>query len=71
MTAATAPELEISSFLFTVVNDTIGALAVTTAEEVKRRMPKAEWTGIGVEWMRSALGTREWRVPCLDVWIRL
>lgn len=32
---------------------------------------KAEWTGLGMEWLRSLLGRREWRVECLDLYIRL
>lgn len=32
---------------------------------------RREWTGIGMEWLRSLLGKREWRIDCLDVYIRL
>ena len=51
--------------------------------EVKRRVQNAvlgggagqsverEWTGLGLEWVRSWLGAREWRVKGLDVYIRL
>lgn len=30
-----------------------------------------EWTGIGLEWLRSLLGQREFTLPCVDVKIRL
>ena len=30
-----------------------------------------EWTGIGLEWLRSLLGRRELTLPCVDVKIRL
>ena len=30
-----------------------------------------EWTGLGLEWLRSLLGKREWTLPCVDVKIRL
>ncbi|KAK6521167.1 hypothetical protein TWF506_001395 [Arthrobotrys conoides] len=30
-----------------------------------------QWTGLGLEWLRSFLGSREWRVPCVDVTVRL
>ena len=30
-----------------------------------------EWTGIGLEWLRSLLGRREWTLPCIDVKVRL
>lgn len=64
--------VEDASFLATVANETAAALAAAAIEEVKRRMDsRPEWTGIGVEWIRSWLGAREWRLPCLDVYVRL
>ena len=60
------------SFLMSAINDTGAVLAGAAMEELKRKMtPRAEWTGIGMEWIRSWLGAREWRLPCLDVYIRL
>ena len=60
------------SLLLAALNDTAMALGGTALEELKRRAtPKSEWTGIGMQWMRSWLGSQEWRVPCLDVNIRL
>ncbi|TVY82473.1 Uncharacterized protein LSUE1_G003624 [Lachnellula suecica] len=53
------------------LNNTAAALASTALEEAKRRLARTEWTGVGVEWLRSLLGRREWRVPCIDVYIRL
>ncbi|CAL3966904.1 unnamed protein product [Diplocarpon coronariae] len=54
------------------LNNTAVALAETALEEAKRRLAmRTEWTGIGVEWLRSLLGRREWRLPCVDVYIRL
>ncbi|KAF8454903.1 bladder cancer-related protein BC10-domain-containing protein [Terfezia claveryi] len=29
------------------------------------------WTGIGLDWLRSLVGRREWRLPCVDVNVRL
>ncbi|KAL2066607.1 hypothetical protein VTL71DRAFT_2678 [Oculimacula yallundae] len=53
-------------------NNTAVALAGTALEEAKRQLAlRTEWTGIGVEWLRSLLGRREWRVPCVDVYVRL
>ena len=60
------------AFLMTAINETASALAGAALEEVKRRVAyKAEWTGIGLGWMRSFLGARQWRVPCVDVYVRL
>ncbi len=54
------------------LNSTAAALAGTVLEEAKRQLAmKTEWTGIGVEWLRSLLGRREWRIPHLDVYVRL
>ncbi|KAL3421348.1 hypothetical protein PVAG01_07793 [Phlyctema vagabunda] len=54
------------------LNNTAAALAGTALEEAKRKLAmRTEWTGIGVEWLRSLLGKREWRLPCVDVVIRL
>jgi len=52
-----------------VLNTTASALAGAAAEELARR--RAEWTGLGMEWLRSLLGKREWRIDCMDVYIRL
>lgn len=64
--------LEQVSIYVGALNNTATALAGTALEEAKRRLAmRTEWTGIGVEWLRSLLGRREWRVPCVDVYIRL
>lgn len=71
--AASAPDTGgEASFLLNALNDTAVALAGAAIEEIKRMgTPTPEWTGLGLEWIRSWLGAREWRVPCLDVNIRL
>ncbi|KAI1188485.1 bladder cancer-related protein BC10-domain-containing protein [Nemania serpens] len=51
------------------LNTTASALAGIAADEVARR--KTEWTGLGIEWLRSLLGKREWRIECMDLNIRL
>lgn len=52
-----------------MLNTTANALVGAAANEVAR--VRTEWTGIGLEWLRSLLGKREWRIDCLDVYIRL
>ncbi len=54
---------------FEMLNTTVNALAGVAAEELARK--NTEWTGIGVEWLRSLLGRREWRIECMDLSIRL
>jgi hypothetical protein len=54
------------------INNTATALVSAVIQDTKRRLPStAEWTGLGVGWLRSLLGRREWRLPCMDVYIRL
>ncbi|KAI3398543.1 hypothetical protein diail_9067 [Diaporthe ilicicola] len=51
------------------VNATANAMMGAAAEHVAQA--RSEWTGIGIEWLRTLLGKREWRIECLDVYIRL
>lgn len=73
----------LAGYVFETVNTTTKALAGAAVGEVQRRfapngtaeaaaesMPE-EWTGIGLEWLRSLLGRREWTIPCVDVKVRL
>ncbi|PYI04222.1 hypothetical protein BO78DRAFT_399083 [Aspergillus sclerotiicarbonarius CBS 121057] len=76
-------ETTFASYVFETVNSTTKALAGAVLDEAQRRLnnngslsslsPAAqdEWTGIGLEWLRSLLGRREWTLPCVDVKVRL
>ncbi|KAG5991774.1 hypothetical protein E4U43_003937 [Claviceps pusilla] len=55
-------------FNATVV-DVAKALAGAAADDMAAR--RAEWTGLGVEWLRTWLGRREWRIECMDIYIQL
>jgi len=71
-TAAAAAADETETFGSAVVdmfNTTVGALATVTGDQIART--RVEWTGLGFEWLRSLLGRREWRIECLDLYIRL
>jgi len=52
-----------------MLNTTAGALATAATEKIAQT--RVEWTGLGIEWLRSLLGRREWRIECLDLYIRL
>lgn len=52
-----------------MLNTTVSALAGVAAEQAAKA--RAEWTGLGMEWLRSLLGRREWRIDCLDIYVRL
>lgn len=62
-------EKDFNETAFEMLNTTATALAGAAADELAKR--KAEWTGLGIEWLRSLLGRREWRIECMDVNIRL
>ncbi|PWY78454.1 hypothetical protein BO94DRAFT_537643 [Aspergillus sclerotioniger CBS 115572] len=47
-------------------NNNNGSLSASLSPAVQD-----EWTGIGLEWLRSLLGRREWTLPCVDVKVRL
>lgn len=51
---------------------TVGTLTTAAMEKVAARTTgRVEWTGLGLEWLRSLLGRREWRIDCLGLYIRL
>lgn len=52
-----------------MLNTTAKALAGAAMDEVTVR--RVEWSGLGVEWLRSLLGKREWRIDCMDIYVRL
>jgi hypothetical protein len=58
-----------TAVLADMLNTTAGSLATAAAEKLART--RTEWTGLGLEWLRSLLGRREWRIECLDLYIRL
>lgn len=75
-----------ASFVRDSLNSTATAVAGAAIEEIKRRtsvilangttavagrQQQEEWTGIGLEWLRSLLGRREWTIPCIDVKVQL
>ncbi|KAL1890905.1 hypothetical protein Cpir12675_005193 [Ceratocystis pirilliformis] len=60
---------DFNSTVFNIANSTAGALAKALMDEAAHR--RAEWTGLGMEWLRSLLGEREWRVDFLDIYVRL
>ena len=60
---------EFNSTMVDMIVSTASALTGAATDEVARR--KAEWTGLGLEWLRSLLGRREWRVDCMLLNIRL
>ena len=58
------------AFVAAAVQGTARVLVGAAAKELRTRM-RSDWTGIGMKWIRALLGKREWRVPCVDVLVRL
>ncbi|KAG6038348.1 hypothetical protein E4U41_004297 [Claviceps citrina] len=52
-----------------MATSTARALAGAAVDKMAAR--RAEWTGLGVEWLRTLLGRREWRIECMDIYIQL
>ncbi|EEH38581.2 hypothetical protein PAAG_08308 [Paracoccidioides lutzii Pb01] len=70
----------LAEYVLETVNTTAMALAGAAVDEVKKQLSSngtlvdkahLEWTGMGLEWLRSVLGRREWTLPCVEVKVRL
>jgi hypothetical protein len=60
---------EFNATMIDMAGTTATALASAALDELAKQ--RSEWTGLGMEWLRSLLGKREWRIDCLDIYIRL
>jgi hypothetical protein len=71
ITQQTTDDLDetVAAVLSDMVNTTAGAMATAVTDKIAQT--RVEWTGLGLEWLRSLLGRREWRIDCLDLYIRL
>ena len=60
-----------ATLVVVAINETTTALAKAVAEGIRARMQsKPDWNSIGMGWMRTLLG-REFRLPCINVQVRL
>ncbi|KAB8070078.1 bladder cancer-related protein BC10-domain-containing protein [Aspergillus leporis] len=77
-----SPNETLAGYVLETVNATTKTLAGAVVDEAQRRLApngsseisrsgQEEWTGVGLEWLRSLLGRREWTIPCVDVKVRL
>ncbi|KAM0298774.1 hypothetical protein HYE67_009590 [Fusarium culmorum] len=62
-------EATFNSTALEMVNTTVAAIVKSASEDLEAR--RAEWSGLGIEWLRNLLGKREWRIDCMDIYIRL
>ncbi|KAJ5653190.1 hypothetical protein N7490_000193 [Penicillium lividum] len=74
-TAAPLPGDSLTDFVFDSFNSTAKVLVGAAMESAQQRLgiksQSDEWTGVGLEWLRSLLGRREWTLPCIDVKVQL
>ncbi|KAI5284566.1 hypothetical protein KEM54_001225, partial [Ascosphaera aggregata] len=77
-------DVTLVDYVFGVVNATATAVTGAVVNDAKQKLAditisstatvtasRPEWTGIGLEWIRRSLGTREWTLPCIDVKVRI
>ncbi|KAJ5928079.1 hypothetical protein N7454_004842 [Penicillium verhagenii] len=73
--AAPIPGDGLTGFVFDTFNSSAKILAGAALDSAQQRLGiesrPEEWTGVGLEWLRSLLGQREWTLPCVDVKVRL
>ncbi|TVY69603.1 Uncharacterized protein Focb16_v000285 [Fusarium oxysporum f. sp. cubense] len=69
--AFTSPSggLAFNSTVLDMANTTVAAIIKSASDDLAVR--RAEWSGLGIEWLRNLLGKREWRIDCMDIYIRL
>ncbi|KAK0388169.1 hypothetical protein NLU13_4414 [Sarocladium strictum] len=61
---------DFNATVLAMAGSTAKGLAHAALDEV-RSLERPEWTGLGLEWLRQLLGKREWRIACMDMYIRL
>ncbi|KAG6319236.1 hypothetical protein E4U44_007151 [Claviceps purpurea] len=64
-----ADDVDAAALFNATVVDMAKALAGAAADDMAAK--RAEWTGLGLEWLRTWLGKREWRIECMDIAIQL
>ncbi|KAH7270772.1 bladder cancer-related protein BC10-domain-containing protein [Fusarium redolens] len=67
----TAPpeDVTFNTTVLDMANTTVAAIIKSASDDLAAR--RAEWSGLGIEWLRNLLGKREWRIDCMDIYIRL
>ncbi|KAF4344865.1 hypothetical protein FBEOM_1151 [Fusarium beomiforme] len=67
--ATPSEEATFNSTVLEMANTTVAAIVKSASDDLAAR--RAEWSGLGIEWLRNLLGKREWRIDCMDIYIRL
>jgi hypothetical protein len=64
---------ETTSIIVSAVNSTAEAIAKAAVDGIRRKAPSVSQVsgGTGFEWAKGLVGKKEWRIPCLDVLVRI
>jgi hypothetical protein len=63
--------LETAAVFAQAANQTAQALVKAAVDGVRERAQGSANTTQGYEWVKGLMGKKEWRVPCLDVLVRI
>ncbi|RBR13255.1 hypothetical protein FVER53590_09730 [Fusarium verticillioides] len=61
-TSPSGEDLTFNSTVLDMANTTVAAIIKSASDDLAAR--RAEWSGLGIEWLRNLLGKREWRIDC-------
>jgi len=64
---------ETASIIASAVNSTAEIMIKTAVDTIRRKTPPVPQVsgGAGFEWAKGLVGKKEWRIPCLDVLVRI
>lgn len=67
------PLVETASIVASAVNSTAETVIKAAVESIRRKTPPVPHVngGAGFEWAKGLVGKKEWRIPCLDVLVRI
>ncbi|KAF2811701.1 uncharacterized protein BDZ99DRAFT_487334 [Mytilinidion resinicola] len=67
------PLVETASILASAVNSTATTVIKAAADTLRKKAPPVPQIsgGAGFEWAKGLVGKKEWRIPCLDVLVRI
>jgi len=64
---------ETASIVASAVNSTAEIMIKAAVDTIRRKTPPVPQVsgGAGFEWAKGLVGKKEWRIPCLDVLVRI
>ena len=64
---------ETASIIASAVNSTAETITKAAVDGIRRKALSVSQAngGTGFEWAKGLIGKKEWRIPCLDVLVRI